>query len=168
MAVEDVDRCDRTGWADVGRVGQLICGHQGTHRAQVGASDQGEPRGLEHTVKLAECLGHLVGIEVLDVVGGKHRIHRGASYRRHVGDGADQIGLNVGIDIEPHFLPGQPGEWGGFSPLAPATNMEERAVLRQLMARQRRGSSDNLLSLLQALKERALNTSCPHWVTCRG
>jgi len=64
---------------------------------------------------------------VFDVVGGEHRIHGSIGHRSHVGHGADQIGLHLGVDIEADLLPTQTRERSLVGTFRAAAHMQKGA-----------------------------------------
>jgi len=127
MAVEDIQRADRTCRGLIGRFHEFILGNQFGNGLQVRTGDDSEPLRTEDAVELLERYRDFMRVEMLDVVRGIERVHAGIGNQAHVGDGADDVGLHRPVDVEPAFLPGGRVEAGRgpVLPLPAATYMQE-------------------------------------------
>lgn len=127
VAEDDVEGRDGSGGRDVGGIGELVVGDEGGDGAEIGAGDDGESVGAEDAEEFGEGDGDFVGVEVLDVVGGEEGIDAGGLDGLHVGDGAEDVGLDVGVDVEAELGPVGAGEGAGGAVFAggSAADVEE-------------------------------------------
>ena len=105
MAVEDVQRSNGPSRRGVSSLGEFALSDQSADRLKVWASDHKKTIGLEHTQELGHCHRNFVWVQMLDIVAGINGIDRLGPHRRHVGHGANDIGLGRGVNVQPDFLP---------------------------------------------------------------
>nr|WP_028572305.1 hypothetical protein [Desulfonatronum lacustre] len=63
------------------------------------------PRAFEHTQELLEHLGNFEGVNVLNIVGGVHRVHGFVGHGVHVLHGTNDVRLVGRVDVQVDFLP---------------------------------------------------------------
>ena len=100
-----VQGADRSGRRVVGRLHQLVPGYQFSHRLQVRTGQHQKTIVAEYTFKFRQRCWHFIGIEMLDIVARVNGVHALALHGCHLGDAANHIRLDLGVDIQAELIP---------------------------------------------------------------
>lgn len=113
VAVEHVKGRDGAGRRLIGHVQQPVLRDEFAHALQIWASQHEKARRLEYAQELGQRCGHIVNVQMLDVVAGVDCVDAGAAHGAHIGHRADEVGRDIGVDVKAQFAPGWGVECGG-------------------------------------------------------
>ena len=93
-------RSSLAGWLMAATVAQPL-----SRRLMRPAGDPGQAVVAQHLAHFVQRHGHLMSVQVLQVVARVHHVETAVRHGAHVGDGAHHVGRHRGVDVEPHFPP---------------------------------------------------------------
>ena len=110
MPEDHVERCDRPTRRGICLIFEAILGDELRYLPQIGKRQEQKPARLQRANEFRQCEWHFVTLQVLEIVGRPYRIDRTGRDRAHIGDRADDVGLDCRVEIEPDFSPFGPVE----------------------------------------------------------
>ena len=105
MSKDHVERRDWTAQGGVGLVFEPVFDDELRHLPQIGQCRQQQALRLQHPDKLRERQRNFVTLQVLEIVRRPDRVDRFAFDRAHIGDRANDVGLDSRVEVEPDLLP---------------------------------------------------------------
>ena len=106
VAEQHVMRRDRTHGRGVGDIIGPVLEQQRGHRLEIGRGDERKACRLQNSPEFGERRDHFMRMQMLEAVRSPKRVEGlGGNERAHVGHRAEEVGLDLRIDIEAHFLP---------------------------------------------------------------